>query len=847
MKSITLPLPPSVGLLLLFPIFLVLLFLCSHASAAYTFETSESEGETSKVEVVEGYNASLPCSITSPPHDTAVLTLWYIGSGETPVYSYDQRHIERTSDWSEKAVFGGRARYLPYEHPPVLHLTNVTTTDARRYRCRVDYKETNSRQAWVELSVIVPPSKIEIINRVSPVELGEMNDVGCRVSGGSPPARVVWMQAGKVVDNNATVTPSGTTVNDLQVPASRRDLRLPFTCQASNNDVTAPLVATHHRNVSCGPLSVSVTSEDKPLVAGRSAELVCTVVGSNPPPLITWFLQGKQVASQKSKMEMTGNVTVSMLRLQVERRHHRSQLVCRAQHPTLPRETKEDIFVLDVSYKPLVNLTLGRTLNARNLKEGIDLFFECSIDANPRPYKIRWLHQGEELVHNVSAGVIVGDATLALQAVKRHRSGRYECEASNVEGDSRSNDVSINIKYAPRCAVAPALRGVALLERTNITCAVDADPVNVSFNWTFNNSLRRDQDQTLPSSRYTQDGLRSTLTYTPTSERDYGTLQCYATNVVGKQEEPCSFTLISAGPPEEVNNCTVLNVTSHSAGIRCLSGFDGGLPQRFLLQVWEAESGLLMVNTSSSSPVFAARPLEPGRTYKASVASYNSRGRATPSRLLFLTLKEAEMHKSLPSMVEPSPLVLILGVITGVLVVVGALLLAVWLVKERRSHGHHDSATVTQIVLKDNNPDLLSVEAPEEGVGVRVNGSVKAAQYAPPSSGGAQEQVASYQRYEEDATSLYGSSSPEATERTRLTTSSNTSASKGGGGAAAVTGRGGGSLGVNLLRGGLGGSGGAVVGGGAAASLPIVEAGEQDLRRQTTVRLFMSGSPEVSF
>ncbi|MPD00865.1 hypothetical protein E2C01_096370 [Portunus trituberculatus] len=48
-------------------------------------------------------------------------------------------------------------------------------------------------------------------------------------------------------------------------------------------------------------------------------------------------------------MEMTGNVTVSMLRLQVERRHHRSQLVCRAQHPTLPRETKEDIFVLDVS------------------------------------------------------------------------------------------------------------------------------------------------------------------------------------------------------------------------------------------------------------------------------------------------------------------------------------------------------------------------------------------------------------------------------------------------------------------------------------------------------------------
>lgn len=49
-------------------------------------------------------------------------------------------------------------------------------------------------------------------------------------------------------------------------------------------------------------------------------------------------------------------------------------------------------------------------------------------------------------MHNVTAGVIVGDATLALQAVKRHRSGRYECEASNVEGDSRSNVVSISVK-----------------------------------------------------------------------------------------------------------------------------------------------------------------------------------------------------------------------------------------------------------------------------------------------------------------------------------------------------------------------------------------------------------------
>lgn len=51
-----------------------------------------------------------------------------------------------------------------------------------------------------------------------------------------------------------------------------------------------------------GPLLVTITSEDKPLVTGRTAELVCTVVGSNPPPLISWYLQGKEVAPGKSQV-----------------------------------------------------------------------------------------------------------------------------------------------------------------------------------------------------------------------------------------------------------------------------------------------------------------------------------------------------------------------------------------------------------------------------------------------------------------------------------------------------------------------------------------------------------------
>lgn len=37
------------------------------------------------------------------------------------------------------------------------------------------------------------------------------------------------------------------------------------------------------------------------------------------------------------------------------------------------------------------------------------------------------------------------------------------------------------------------------------------------------------------------------LTYTPKSERDYGTLACWGKNKIGKQVEPCLFQIVPAG------------------------------------------------------------------------------------------------------------------------------------------------------------------------------------------------------------------------------------------------------------------------------------------------------------
>ena len=41
---------------------------------------------------------------------------------------------------------------------------------------------------------------------------------------------------------------------------------------------------------------------------------------------------------------------------------------------------------------PTVGLHIGKALNLNDLEEGDDVYFECSILANPPAYKVTWLH-----------------------------------------------------------------------------------------------------------------------------------------------------------------------------------------------------------------------------------------------------------------------------------------------------------------------------------------------------------------------------------------------------------------------------------------------------------------------
>ncbi|KAF5306483.1 hypothetical protein FQA39_LY08889 [Lamprigera yunnana] len=81
-----------------------------------------------------------------------------------------------------------------------------------------------------------------------------------------------------------------------------------------------------------------------------------------------------------------GNTTTSTLSFTPTSLDHGLTLSCRASNQMVPHSEMRDTWMLRVFYPPKVTLTLGHGLNANDIKEGADVYFECHLVANP------WYH-----------------------------------------------------------------------------------------------------------------------------------------------------------------------------------------------------------------------------------------------------------------------------------------------------------------------------------------------------------------------------------------------------------------------------------------------------------------------
>ncbi|XP_066989597.1 LOW QUALITY PROTEIN: neural cell adhesion molecule 1-like [Macrobrachium rosenbergii] len=692
------------------------------------------------VEGVVGGDLVLPCDVEPPIDDRVAVILWYRDNHPDAMYTYDARNT--SLGYQQHTPRDQRTHFHP-KKPARLIISKATLEDAGRYECRVDFMRAPSKTTIVEVRVVQPPSTIKIslpTGKVLTLSVtaneGSRLHLSCIVKGGHPQPNVWWTLNNRthehVVDETWEEVDRVTIQNDLIITRLTPAYHLSrIACHAGHNR-NAALSRRITLLLNMAPQSVKITGLTMPLQAGNRYRAWCETFGSRPAPTLTWSL--KKVDHLESVLDtqelMKSNVSRSSIDIDVDFGDHGALLKCKAFSPELTDRIVTNTSILDVNCdRPRLRLVLGQMLQHDGIQELMDVYFHCSVTANPKVYKVTWFHNDVEVRPDKAGGVIVASDHLVLQRISRKWSGNYVCKASNVVGDATSNKLQIKVKYAPICSTSTtAVYRAALGEEITLPCRVLAYPPNVTFSWTFMNALT--EHERVPGERVSWNGLESRLRYLPEKTQDYGTLHCWGSNAVGNQAKPCIFTVKPAGVPSAPLNCTVSNQTWESVEVTCGDpsahmgpdgrgiGPGGHYPgshghynstnqesndivvpndqaellqdsdkPRYLLTVHERGGHTVVHNVTGDRGIFSVPGLTPGLDYVISVRRFNSHGRSPPVTLEAFTLRTAENRMREEEDATDSA---VLGVIVGVMGVVvvlaaGAIILSL----RSRSRPHH--------------------------------------------------------------------------------------------------------------------------------------------------------------
>ncbi|XP_012545535.1 neural cell adhesion molecule 2 isoform X2 [Bombyx mori] len=675
---------------------------------------------TMGVEAVVGRTASLPCDIEPDSNEDRVyMVLWFRHAGGKPLYSFDVRgrSFNKALHWSDPTAFGRRAYFVTMSRPSALTVDGVQLDDEGVYRCRVDFKNSPTRNFQIKLNVVVPPHQLllydeaghDVAGVVGPLEEGGNFTLLCELRGGRPQPTLTWLINNKPIEDHTVLKNDGKViVSRISIGGAERNwLNTSIRCQATNTPLLSPHERTARVEMHLRPLSVLISNKPGQMSADMEMTLVCVSHGSRPPAQITWFRENRRYTRGKHSEFTNETTTVSRLTMLPQPEDDGAIIRCRADNPVL-RVALEDSFMMSVVYRPVLTMALGSTLNPNDIKEGDDVYFECNIKANPKEHRITWYHNDEPVLQNISSGVFISTKSLVLQRVTKVDGGLYTCRAANQMGESHSRAVYLRVQYAPTCAQpSPLVVGARLDEPLRVRCTVSADPADVSFYWQFNNS--GESFQVSPARYVSTGGTTSELRYRAASERDYGALLCRATNSVGRQKRPCVFQIVPAARPSPPRNCTTNRVLKNNLAylaVKCVAGYDGGLTQHFTLDA-VGEITRVLVNASAGSSDLIVHLNVSWSTLESLsedeelvVTARNSKGASDPVPLREVVFRDAAKRAESTTRAESKfPLAATLAALAAILTAVSAVVIV--LLRKRNDNSSNSKRPSQSVVQVD--------------------------------------------------------------------------------------------------------------------------------------------------
>ncbi|XP_005596211.3 B-cell receptor CD22 isoform X1 [Equus caballus] len=250
---------------------------------------------------------------------------------------------------------------------------------------------------------------------------------------------------------------------------------------------------------------------------------------------LQWSLKGPVVSSTSLTPK-----TVSMeskLTYQPQWTDHGKNLTCQLLDPD-QRVLSEETVRLDVKHPPKLKIEVSP--KEATVTKGEEVTMTCQIiSSNPEYRHISWLKDGISLRPEEMWGA-QEKLKLTLSTVTKEMSGKYQCEARNDIGSGKSEEVDLQVLYAPepsrvQILPSPAKEGNSVV----LTCTSLANPPPTNYTWYHN-------EMEVP-------GRTNKTFHIPEVLLGHaGTYSCFAENRLGPGQVGQEAELDVQYPPKEV-------------------------------------------------------------------------------------------------------------------------------------------------------------------------------------------------------------------------------------------------------------------------------------------------------